>query len=83
MGKERAKARVAVVTGAARGIGRTIALVLAERGYAIALNDLSTPEQTLAELKRAGAEALSIPGDVSDEEMVRGCCATPWRISDA
>ena len=72
MSEERAKVRVAVVTGAARGIGRTIALVLAERGYAIALNDLSTPEQTLAELKRAGAEALSIPGDVSDEEMVRG-----------
>ncbi len=72
MGEERAKARVAVVTGTARGIGRRIALVLVERGYAIAVNDLSAPEQTLGELKRIGAEALAIPGDVSDEETVRG-----------
>jgi NAD(P)-dependent dehydrogenase (short-subunit alcohol dehydrogenase family) len=72
MGEERAKARVAVVTGAARGIGRRIALVLVERGYAIAVNDLSAPEQTLGELKRIDAETLAIPGDVSDEETVRG-----------
>jgi NAD(P)-dependent dehydrogenase (short-subunit alcohol dehydrogenase family) len=72
MGEERAKTRVAVVTGAARGIGRRIALVLVERGYAIAVNDLSAPEQTLGELKRIDAETLAIPGDVSDEETVRG-----------
>jgi NAD(P)-dependent dehydrogenase (short-subunit alcohol dehydrogenase family) len=76
MGKGRAKARVAVVTGAARGIGRRVALVPAERGYAVAANDLSAPEQTLGELERVGAGALAIPGDVSDEaavrEMVRG-----------
>ncbi len=72
MAEKRAKARVAAVTGAARGIGRRVALVLAERGYAIAVNDLSAPEQTLGELKRVGTEALAIPGDVSDEETVRG-----------
>ncbi len=66
------KARVAVVTGAARGIGRRISLVLAERGYAIAVNDLSTLEQTSGELRRVGTEALAIPGDVSDEETVQG-----------
>jgi len=71
MGEGRAKVGVAVVTGAARGIGRRVALVLAERGYAVAANDVSTPEETLIELERAGAEALSIPGDVSDEEAVR------------
>ena len=58
---------VAVVTGAARGIGRRVALVFAERGYRIAANDLDAPEETLGDLKRAGAEALSVPGDVSDE----------------
>jgi NAD(P)-dependent dehydrogenase (short-subunit alcohol dehydrogenase family) len=71
MGEERAKVRVAVVTGAARGIGRRVALVLAERGYAVAANDLSPPEETLVELERGGTEALSIPGDVSNEEAVR------------
>jgi NAD(P)-dependent dehydrogenase (short-subunit alcohol dehydrogenase family) len=71
MGKGRARARVAVVTGAARGIGRRVALMLAERGYAVVANDLSAPEQTLGELERVGAGALAIPGDVSDEEAVR------------
>jgi NAD(P)-dependent dehydrogenase (short-subunit alcohol dehydrogenase family) len=71
MSAEEANEQVAVVTGAARGIGRRVALVLAERGYAVAANDLFPPEGTLSELERAGAEALAIPGDVSDEETVR------------
>jgi NAD(P)-dependent dehydrogenase (short-subunit alcohol dehydrogenase family) len=71
MVEERTKARVAVVTGAARGIGRRIALVLAERGYAVAANDLSAPEETLGELEWVGNETLAIPGDVSNEETVR------------
>jgi NAD(P)-dependent dehydrogenase (short-subunit alcohol dehydrogenase family) len=60
------------VTGAARGIGRRVALTLAERSYAVAANDLVAPEVTLEELKRAGAKTLPVPGDVSDEEVVRG-----------
>src|SRR5918911_2243163 len=71
MNEERTKARVAVVTGAARGIGRRVALVLAERGYAVAANDLSAPEETLGELERVGVAMLAIPGDVSDEVIVR------------
>ena len=62
---------VAVVTGAARGIGRVVALTLAERGYRVAANDLAEPEATLTELQDAGAAVLSLPGDVSDEEAVR------------
>src|SRR5918997_2665219 len=71
MSAEEANEQVAVVTGAARGIGRRVALVLAEGGYTVAANDLFPPEGTLSELERAGAEALAIPGDVSDEETVR------------
>jgi NAD(P)-dependent dehydrogenase (short-subunit alcohol dehydrogenase family) len=63
---------VALVTGSARGIGRRVALTLAERGYAVAANDLNAPESTLEELKQTGAEVLSVPGNVSDEENVRG-----------
>jgi NAD(P)-dependent dehydrogenase (short-subunit alcohol dehydrogenase family) len=62
---------VAVVTGAARGIGRRIALVLAEEGFRIVANDLAAPEETLEELRSAGAKTLSVPGDVSDEAVVR------------
>ena len=63
---------VAVVTGAGRGIGRRVALTLAERGYAVAANDLEAPEGTLEELRALGVPALSLPGDVSDEGTVRG-----------
>ncbi len=62
---------VVVVTGAARGIGRQVALTLAGRGYTVAANDLEEPNETIEELGRVGSEALSVPGDVSDETMVR------------
>lgn len=68
--------QVAVVTGAARGIGRRVALVLAERGYMVAANDLEAPEDTVKELEKAGAHALSLPGDVSDEGSVRSMVET-------
>ncbi len=64
--------RVVLVTGAARGIGRQVALTLAEKGYAVAANDLHAPEETLEELEQVGAWAISVSGDVSDEESVRG-----------
>ena len=66
-----AETRVALVTGAARGIGRRVVLTLAGRGYRIAVNDLRKPEGTLEELRSSGAGAISLPGDVSDEESVR------------
>ena len=65
-----AEYRVALVTGSARGIGRRVALTLAEKGYAVAANDLEVPESTLEEMKRTGVEALLVPGDVSDEVSV-------------
>lgn len=71
MSAEGTNEQVAVVTGAARGIGRRVALALAERGYAVAANDLSPPEEALIEFEQLGAEALGISGDVSDEEAVR------------
>jgi len=67
---------VAVVTGAGRGIGRVVALTLAERGYRVAANDLAEPEATVGELREAGATVLALPGDVSDEEAVRGMVRT-------
>ena len=63
--------RVAVVTGAARGIGRETALELAGRGYAVVANDLQEPSETVAELEDLGAQAVALAADVSDEEAVR------------
>ena len=66
---------VAVVTGAARGIGRMICSELADRGYRVAANDLNAPDATVQELRSAGADALALPGDVSDEATVQGMVA--------
>jgi NAD(P)-dependent dehydrogenase (short-subunit alcohol dehydrogenase family) len=61
---------IAVITGAAQGIGRRSAEVLASRGYAIALNDLHSTADTQASVRAAGAEAIEILGDVSSEADV-------------
>ena len=56
--------RVAVVTGAGRGIGQAIATTLAERGASIVLVDLSDPAETASQI---GGETLSVTADVSAE----------------
>jgi NAD(P)-dependent dehydrogenase (short-subunit alcohol dehydrogenase family) len=62
---------VAVVTGAAQGIGRRTAEALAREGYALALADLHEPDGTLAALAELGAEdAIALTGDVSVQEQV-------------
>jgi NAD(P)-dependent dehydrogenase (short-subunit alcohol dehydrogenase family) len=63
-------ARVAVITGAAQGIGRRTAELLAERGYALGLVDLQAMRETLADVHRRGAEALEFAGDITDESVV-------------
>lgn len=62
--------KVAIVTGAAQGIGRRTAEVLASAGYAMGLLDMQSCEATLARVRSAGVEAEEVLGDVSDESVV-------------
>ncbi len=64
--------RVALVTGASRGIGRAIALRLARDGVAVAVNYVSNKEaarSVVAAIEEAGGRAVAMQGDVADPEQ--------------
>src|SRR5207249_7391743 len=62
--------KIAVVTGAAQGIGRRTAEVLAGAGYGLLLMDMQACTGTVKGVKAAGAEVEEVLGDISDEEVV-------------
>lgn len=65
--------RVALVTGGARGIGRSIALALARQGRFVVIGDVldQEAEQTVGLVKKAGGQALSVRLDVTQSSTVR------------
>ena len=64
------KNRRVIVTGAASGIGRAIALALAENGAAVAAADLKAPEATVEAIRQAGGRAIAVAADVTQGEQV-------------
>lgn len=66
------KGKVAIVTGASRGIGKGIAIELAKAGASVVINyknNDEAAEKTLQEIRELGGYALKIKGDVSDYEF--------------
>lgn len=65
--------KVALVTGASRGIGSATALLLARKGYAVGVNylkDEAAAAQVVAEIEAMGGRALALRADVADENQV-------------
>lgn len=69
--------KVALITGAGQGIGRSIALRLAESGADIAVIDvnLEEAESTAADIEAMGRKAVAIKSDVTDFEDAQGAVA--------
>ncbi|TWB87724.1 NAD(P)-dependent dehydrogenase (short-subunit alcohol dehydrogenase family) [Bradyrhizobium macuxiense] len=87
--------RVAIVTGAGRGLGREYALMLAEQGAKVVVNDLGgtaagegvdllPAQQVVDEIRRAGGEAIVNGNDVSDwagaKALIDGAVSTFGRL---
>ncbi len=63
--------KVVLVTGGARGLGRTYCEVMAEQGAAVVAADLSDTTATVEAVTAAGGDALGTPLDVTDPESCR------------
>ena len=66
--------KVALVTGSGRGIGRAIALKMADEGARVVVNDLDEAPalEVVAEIKAAGGDAIAYPGSVTADGFAEG-----------
>src|SRR5260221_3913054 len=71
--------RVALVTGAAQGIGQAIAVALAERGAQVIATDLTPPHGTV---EKIGSAAHAFQLDVTQEEDWRSACVKSRDVGD-
>ena len=74
--------KVALVTGASRGIGRAVALALAREGAAVAVNyreRATDADEVVASIREAGGRAMAVAADVSDSAAVTNMIAAVER----
>lgn len=70
--------KIALVTGAGRGIGRAVAELLAQQGATVVLSarTIEQLEQTATTIAQAGGQSLIVAGDITDEAFVAQMFAT-------
>jgi NAD(P)-dependent dehydrogenase (short-subunit alcohol dehydrogenase family) len=71
----RLKDRVAIVTGAARGIGQAYSLALAREGAKVVAVDILSCAETITQVQQAGGEALGLTADVADAQSTLAMAA--------
>jgi NAD(P)-dependent dehydrogenase (short-subunit alcohol dehydrogenase family) len=71
----RLKDRVAIVTGAARGLGQAFCLALAHEGASVVAADILSCAETIAKVQDAGGEILEVTTDVSSQSSTQALAA--------
>lgn len=71
--------KVAIVTGAARGIGAATAVALAEAGASVVVNDIASPDETIAKIAAAGGRAQAAVADCTDQPAIEEIVARAVR----
>lgn len=69
------KGKTAVVTGAAQGLGREIALAFAQNGAALVLSDIEYPKDTAGAVQQTGAQWMAVEADITAENQVKTMAA--------
>lgn len=78
--------KAVIVTGSGRGIGKAIAIALAEQGANVVINDIQMDPalETMDEIKKMGRQAIFVKADVTSEEevnnMVKTCVDTFGKV---
>ena len=71
--------KIALITGASRGIGAATALLAAQQGWAVAVNyqaNQAAADAVVQQIRTAGGTALAVQADVADEAQVLAMFAT-------
>jgi len=72
--------RVAIVTGAARGIGQGIAIELARKGARVVVSDIIPGESTVNQIKKLKRKAIYVKADISDKKSVQNLVSQTIKI---
>lgn len=67
----RLEGKIALVTGSAQGLGKEIALSLAQNGCSLVLADIVYPEETARQIEKIGSRSISVKADISAEAEVK------------
>jgi len=80
----RLEGKVALVTGAGRGIGLSLVRQLAAEGARVLVNDLDAEpaEAAVLAIRKSGGVAAAYPGSVTEKDFARGFTLPRWSISE-